>query len=258
MDDAFKGPRLKIKRANQHICNINDVLNAFVQTDFYSLAVEHEGNTGDYVLQFKQVRETPCELPLIIGDAIHNLRSALDIAYCELVAHVGGTPTDWTRFMFFKDRQELVDRLGKGVMQCAPDIVDLLADVVKPYLTANNPLCALHDLDIADKHLLLLPIFSVARLQVTNLRLTGLATVTIGKADLILGKGGILKVVGMPVRFEMQFDDNMKPSFKIAFGKGQALEGQPVIPTLHQLSQLVSGVIDTFAHAISTRRKADF
>src|SRR5450759_4965557 len=31
----FEGPRLKIKRANQHISDLNEMINTFVESDFY-------------------------------------------------------------------------------------------------------------------------------------------------------------------------------------------------------------------------------
>ena len=35
--DLFRGSKLKIKRANRHIDELNEALNAFVETDFYTL-----------------------------------------------------------------------------------------------------------------------------------------------------------------------------------------------------------------------------
>ncbi|HEY0940326.1 MAG TPA: hypothetical protein VGE08_09545 [Steroidobacter sp.] len=249
----FKGPRLKIKRANKHIADLNDAINAFVQTDFYALSIEPDGNSGLNFLKFRQTQKTPCEFALIIGDAIHNLRSALDLTHCETVTRVGGTVTDWTRFAFFKDRQELVSKLGKGVLKTAPDIVDFIADVIEPYDTGNNPLSALHALDITDKHLLLLPVFSVAAIR-GDFKIFSekaptpryMRNVTFG-----VGEGGVLKILGMPGKFDIEGD--FQPSFDITFGQGQALEGEPIIPTLHQLAQLVSNIVDKFENRLLTR-----
>ena len=42
--------------------------------------------------------------------------------------------------------------------------------------------------------------------------------------------------------------------FNVVFEKGQRFEGEPVIPTLHQLSLLVSGVINAIDNAYLARR----
>ena len=65
----FENAKLKIKRANKHIADFNEVVNAFVKSDFCSLSIETNADTGQNVLQFRQTREPPCELPMILGVA---------------------------------------------------------------------------------------------------------------------------------------------------------------------------------------------
>jgi hypothetical protein len=50
---------------------------------------------------------------------------------------------------------------------------------------------------------------------------------------------------------KLHIKDYGKPSIGISFGKGQPLEGEPVIPTLHNLAQLKGGIIETFAALFS-------
>jgi hypothetical protein len=82
----FTGPRLKIKRANKHILELNSVFETFVQTDFHELVVKNDANTGQDILQFRMLRTVPEDTATIVGDAIHNLRSALDLLVCNTVA----------------------------------------------------------------------------------------------------------------------------------------------------------------------------
>jgi hypothetical protein len=245
----FEGPRLKIKRANQHIGELNESLNAFVKTDFCRISLENNG--GKYIVKMDTTKPLPCEWPLIIGDAIHNLRSALDIAQCELVSLAGGAPTDWTRFMFAENRNELIDKLGKGVLKGAPDVVVMIADVIKPYTTRDNPLAAMHSLDIADKHTLLLPVIGITQLRGMDATIAGFGKLTNNTFSVSHGAIMFPVISDAPIQITRQGE----PSFGITFGEGQPLEGQAIIPTFHQLSQLVSNVIDTFEDTIRARQR---
>lgn len=255
MSAVFKGSRLKIKRANQHISELNNVLNAFVETDFYAFDFhKDEKVAGNQVLKFSLIKDIPCETSLIIGDAIHNMRSALDLAQCELVTHVGGAPTDYTKFIFRETRKELVDALNGGELKRAPDMIDFIADVIKPYATGNNPLYALHTLDIADKHLILLPVFSIGSVRI-NMDIKNFRTGGVGYIrDMlyVVDSGGEVHDLSIPDGFE--YECEYQPAINVVFGKGQALAGEAIMPTLHQLSQLVSGILDALEKALLARK----
>ena len=248
----FEGPRLKIKRANQHITTLDESIKEFIKTDFCRFSTNYDPDSKLNSLDFQMLRDPPCDLPLIIGDAIHNARSALDIAQYELVTLVGCTPTEWTRFMFFENRDELIDKLGKGVLKGAPDIVTMIADEVRPYKTNDNPLVALHLLDIADKHRLTIPVFGIATLNHVDARATGPnLSMRLKDCTFRVDQGGVLQAIG--VAGNLQIENQGQPVFSVLFGKGQALEGQPILSRLHQLSQLASGVIDIFENTVTAR-----
>src|ERR1041385_9134971 len=82
----FAASRLKIERANKHILELNSVFETFVQSDFHKLVVNSDPNTGQDVLQFSILKTLPKDIATIVGDAIHNLRSALDLLICNIVA----------------------------------------------------------------------------------------------------------------------------------------------------------------------------
>jgi len=46
--------------------------------------------------------------------------------------------------------------------------------------------------------------------------------------------------------FPPKVDMNTKPVLEIAFAKGQVVDGEPVLPTLAQLAQLVEGTVEPF------------
>ena len=69
-----------------------------------------------------------------------------------------------------------------------------------------------------------------------------IATMTPARRFYPLQNGTILFEV--PLNGNHPFKDEPKFTFEIAFGEGQILDGEPVIPALAQICQFVEGVID--------------
>ncbi len=88
MSYSFHGAKLKLKRANKHIMELNAVLNAFLESHFDNVSFKEDAY-GWHHLQLGGV-SIPEDVPLIIGDAIHNLRSALDFMLCAALHATGG------------------------------------------------------------------------------------------------------------------------------------------------------------------------
>ncbi len=99
----------------------------------------------------------PDELGLILGDALHNARSALDHVACGLVLAGGGTVTGQIAFPAAGSKAgwaETVRRRLKGATSKAAAAVQALA----VYPGGDDKLHSLHILDIEDKHKLLIPV----------------------------------------------------------------------------------------------------
>src|SRR5258708_31287825 len=95
-DIDFRGPFLKTERAEHHINHLEDVFRGYVRASKKAVAPKFN----------RKVRERqiggnfPQHTSTILGDALHNLRAALDHAYCILVEANGGTVNKYTRFPF--------------------------------------------------------------------------------------------------------------------------------------------------------------
>lgn len=79
------GAKHKIDRANYHIADIEGQFAAFAAEKTHRFLTERNPETGAIILKVESVKELPSEFALIIGDAIHNLRTALDHATWEIV-----------------------------------------------------------------------------------------------------------------------------------------------------------------------------
>jgi len=243
-EDLFSGSRLKIKRANKHISDLNDALDGFIQTDFYSLAVNKDVDTGKQVLRIKFLKPIPESVPLILGDAVHNLRTSLDFVASTIVRIANGTG-DYVKFPIRETRQKVEGAIKGGEIQMAPpSVIAAIIDQIKPYRGGNDPLYGLHELDIADKHLFLVPVISLATIRGVDIDF-GAVRMPI---TVIIGSDSEIRVESLPDRV-LEVKNSGTATFKVIFGEGHPFQLEPVIQTLYQLSQLVSGCVDTIAQA---------
>lgn len=94
----------------------------------------------------------------IIGDVLHNLRAALDLLAVGLVAQNNGNPKG-VHFPFADSADELERQIkDKRMLRAAPAVVDMLR-ALKPYRGGNLALRHVHDLDVRDKHQMLVPFY---------------------------------------------------------------------------------------------------
>src|SRR5438067_2313470 len=127
----FDDAKLKIKRAEKHIADLSSLVNHVAKTYPYRHSVQRHAD-GSYTLDFEVTEPLPADIRLIIGDALHNLRSALDFLACECVL-MGGGPANYIKFPIWDDEEKLVNALNSGEIQFAgADIITLIYDVVQP------------------------------------------------------------------------------------------------------------------------------
>jgi hypothetical protein len=244
MTEHFYGPKLKIKRAKQHIGDLHSKLQAFAATDYYSLRVDKDAETGNNILKFSVTKAPPEETALVIGDAIHNLKSALDLLVNDVFFEKLNRRSDYTKFPVCETRDKLVATMNGGtIRQASEAIADLIVDVIKPYKGGNDALYALHHLDICDKHMLLLPVVQITSLLDVSAEDDRGARMV--NATLVIdGSGKSANVFATPG--ELQIKNYGKPVPSIFFDKGLPMEGEPIFPTLLQFTERVCGVLESF------------
>lgn len=159
MSTLFRDARLKIERAVKHIEDFHSA--AIARECTYTVTIEHHPETGaqSLVHEFPNLEKALFDLSLIAGDAIHNLHSALDFAwYSAISRHLPDKISDSTKFPVRRTRQDLEATL-RGIevdTRCKP-LFDCIVSVIQPFKGGDNEVIwTLHDLDISDKHLLLL------------------------------------------------------------------------------------------------------
>jgi hypothetical protein len=159
----LSGARMKLRRANEHLKALDQSVKGFLRRNPYELAVQFEPEEGaDIVVVWARVRESPpLEWSLVIGDIVHNLRSAHDHLAYQLVVVNGKKPTVRTAFPIriedpytSKDPRALKgwERMTRGMH--ARDIVRL--EELQPYQGGDDrrrsSLYVLNRLSNWDKH----------------------------------------------------------------------------------------------------------
>lgn len=234
----FYGPNLKMDRAEHHINELESIFRRYV-IDNMRRARPKKKRDGREVPSRRVGSKLPEHVPTVLGDAIHNLRVALDHAYTIVVEANGGTTTDWTVFKFGKDRQSLEGSMKGAKEDRLPDaIITRILDEIEPYEGGKLSLYDLHRLDITDKHSVLLPLHRAMHIDKFDfLDAAGRPTGGIRGMTLISANqhntvtGGIIEISG-DAGFKLH--GNPHSAFDILFGPG-TLQNESVLTTIRRL-----------------------
>ncbi len=109
------------------------------------------------MVQVRFVEPVPSAFAVIIGDAVHNLRCALDHMMWELIGRDGGTQN---KHLQFPCRESKVDFEGacKGIQTPSDWIRRLLASFECYIGGKGEVLYVIHMLDVSDKHRIIGPV----------------------------------------------------------------------------------------------------
>jgi hypothetical protein len=162
--DRFSAARLKLERANNHIADLGAIVSAL--PDAYASTIETTEKLGQTVKYSPpDVTKIAADMAVIIGDAVHNLRVAVEYAYIGAVErHAPSVCDKHTKFPTGNTREEVENRLkGRKIDVLSPKLFNWILTGLKPYVVEGNCLAKmLHDLDVSDKHWLLIPLMRVA------------------------------------------------------------------------------------------------
>src|SRR5271157_1319283 len=166
----FSDARLKIKRAREHMIEFDAHAAKVFGSGFapYSQSSDFDAKSGEYIIKFSATREVITRFAILSGDAIHNLRTALDFAWFELTAADSPVAENRIRFPVYPTRKLLEDFIkSREEQQSVVRLSGKLLDTIKPYKGGNvigDLIYALHQLDIRDKHRLLIPQVQVSHI----------------------------------------------------------------------------------------------
>jgi hypothetical protein len=245
MVELFHGPKLKIERAKAHISDLHARFLTFASSNYFHLGIEKNPSTGNNLVKFTITENLPEDIGLIIGDAIHNLKSALDFAVSDvLLKQIGARPRHAKSSVYASaSRDDFIKCIHGGNISKAPgEILDFIVNKIRPFAGGDQTICALHELDIMDKHMLLLPIVQVGVLIGASFEDDkGNA---LSNCDLFVESGRVLLPIS--TSGNLRISDYGRPSMSVLFERGLPLEGQLVLPTLTKLAKDISYIVEEF------------
>lgn len=238
MTALLDGARLKLKRANKHIGDLESLIADFGNSDKHRIVRKKTYSGGEQVV-LESMGPPPIEINLIAGDAVHNLRAALDHAMVALVMHLDSTAKiGEIKFPMPDSFKSLETALQDAVVSKAfstpigNKIARVLLDEVKFYGGLDHPIRFINKLDNIDKHRLLI------------------TTVTFGGIRFD-GKIGGMNFSGFFVRNELgknsvliksgtKLDGNLKPTFDVFINEANLPPDKPLVPSLTEGAHLIS------------------
>jgi hypothetical protein len=258
-DDNITAIRRKVDRAKQHLRDLQSEVTAFLDSTPYEVGVKRDPETRKPIYFVTRVATTPVKLPLIAGDVLQNLRSALDhLAYKLEVIGLGSDPPD-PRYIAYPicDAEAEYLAVRHGRIKSARSDAKSAIDATKPYRGGNDTLWRLHKLNIIDKHRLLLTVGSAFRAVDVGAEMRRMmreafpdmpalppVKAFIKPADRLfpLKVGDELYIGGVdhPVNAEMQF------SFDLALGEPGIVDGEPLLETLLRATEAVDNLVTEF------------
>lgn len=208
----FEGSRLKIRRAQELVSDFEE----YERRHFEIHPPNSETKITNKISITFKVDPVDRQTSLLIGDVIHNLRTALDLMATDLVRNRGNMSAK-AYFPFAASESELDEQIKKKNFHLAGEESVLLLKRFAPYPEGNKALRELHDLDIQDKHK-----------ELINHNVSTISQ------EIMFGKNGP----------ELMPGSNATASF--VFNKDTIFADQKVIPTLQQLVQLILSILDEF------------
>jgi len=246
--------QVKMDRAKEHITSLNTAISTFFGTHPYQVSTKRD-STRRLIYYLSGVQPTPTSFAIITGDAIQNLRSALDhLAYqLFLVGTNGSTDGHHVYFPIHRGATEYQNNLSRQTQGMRQDAVSTL-NTLEPYKGGKgHKLWVLHELNLIDKHRLLVTVgssyqsFNVGAhmrpMMQEQAAAVGIAApkvpdLYLKPADnlfpLKVGDELLIDAVDAQVNNEMDF------RFNIVLNESGVIEGAPLLDTVKDFCDLVN------------------
>ena len=251
--------RAKIGRAKDHLRDIDSALTTLIGTDptaNHSVSIEYESDGKEMVVKLAECKPIDPTLPLVIGDCLHNLRSALDHLVYRLALKLGTSTeaADKTFFPIYLTKATFDDRVKKLLKPFISDAALTEIEKCQPYSAYDVPeeadVWILNKLDIFDKHRLL--VVAAQKCAPVEFTITVVATgeqcheiISEPKWKTVIDGAEIIRfrLANPPGKVRVQI--KLVTSIQLA-ETGLAADGVPVQDALGQCIAIVSSIVSDF------------
>lgn len=218
----FEDCDIKLERAEAHINELARWIAEHHETHPPIVDARYDDN-GHLVHLGVSIKGLPRSVSALIGDAVHNLRTSLDILAVQLVNNVH-SGTRGVYFPFAANDDQFEKALVSSKFDRAGAEAVALLRKWKPFTGGNSDLRALHDLDLRDKHNAIIPVASMVKTP----------NVTVDTTDFHLGVVRIRLVEGS------------MPEIAEVFPEDTPFSGAEIVDTLRRLHEMVTAIVADF------------
>jgi hypothetical protein len=158
------GATVKLASARERFDHLQSLITELTErVSNSSIALESDPNDGKDVIVFRFSQQPPVKWSVILGEIIHDFRSALDHAIYQLTIHHSKRPLERTEFPIFKDEAKYLKTTSDGghfKIRGIPPAAIKAIDAIQPFETQKGnrqaldevPLWCLQELSNIDKH----------------------------------------------------------------------------------------------------------
>lgn len=250
----FRNAKLKVKRANSHIAAIvrdSSPLskNLYEITNGPARSIAPLAEPDGFCLIYRPKEPITDHFGPIIGDAVNNLREALEYSINAALKAVGKPMKAY--FPISENREDLETSSNyQKVQKAFPDAAKFILEEIKPYRETNLHLWAAASLCNFNKHNDFLPTISVASIQDIN---ASIGTNVMHNCGVGGNANRTIQIIHSNQPIEI--DNDFTTVVEITFPQGAIFENQSVVPTLLSMSQVVSETLDLFERFVTPYTK---
>lgn len=251
-----------------HLHELIAAITAFLDRKPYGLMRDFDPQHNLHTARASIAEQPDPAIASIIGDILHNLRAALDHLAVDLTREglrlegkeMSRTAFGEAAFPINADKAGFETNGSKKIKNWPPVAQTLIAEL-EPFKGGGHEwsadLWCLHQLDILDKHKMLVPAASLA----SDL------SWSIGTTEAVLEEKGFWNsgpfrlaaynertfpakdgdVIVAIESADPDFQFNLGANFEVVFGTEQVLDGEPVLITLQRIGRMVDSIIETMA-----------
>ena len=239
------GCRARIERANESIDYLQGAFDAFLEGHPYEVVAEPDPNPVNRRFRIQSVHPVPDRLRVIVGEVVHHLRSAFDLLLYQLIRSGGGDPETFKPlFPLMRNRGKDYEPSLMGQIQGVSERAAALIKTLQPCegSTAGKMIAALHDLDLIQKHRLLVALIASAHLPDARFH-DGTQTIALGgDAYVALESGAVIILTGRI----SEVDVKAYLRLTVTLSESGPFKGEPIIKVLVDLSDLTTRTINLF------------
>ncbi len=246
----LKDARQSLRWAKDDLESAHRVVNSFVESQPYSFSIERQGETFEYLVVVRAMRDVPPELTKLALQFAQHTRSALSFAMhrCAELRKQRIKRIDFPIFRQQADYLKVATQFRNSVSEKQWAIIEEAQPYKRGTRGGSHPLWLLHKLNRAQKHRKIQIVGATAK--AVSIYMKRLHIIRAKNFSFGLVSAGEISKSGTPVaRFvlegEAEMDMHPQLAVDICFGQGSAVaKRENVLATLDEVYRQAEEVID--------------